>query len=41
MPHRYIHTYYYMYYQQVMWDKEHPEEAEPRQMGEALMQELS
>ena len=36
MPNRYIHAMYYMAYQQNVWDREHPKEAEQRMMGEAL-----
>lgn len=40
MPNRYIHSMYYMAYQQNVWDKQHPQEAEQRMMGEALSSAL-
>lgn len=36
MPNRYIHAMWKPSYEQVLYDKMHPKEAEQRQMGEAL-----
>ena len=41
LPNRYIHSYWKMAYDQMIWDEKHPKEAQSRMMGEALAQELT
>lgn len=36
MPNRYVHTLYYEMYKKVMYDQDHPKEAEASALGEAL-----
>ena len=38
LPNYIVHTLWYMWYGQLMYDKKHPKEAEGRAMGEALSQ---
>ena len=40
MPNRYIHAIWKLAYEQSMFDKAHPEEAQNRLMGEALVSEI-